>query len=118
MVTVIIGASRTNSTKAVTTPSTPSFHHIRALASCMRRVLCTRTKSDFKLRHYRRAPLLSSRKAACRRLRRRSMAEPLRIGIAGALGRMGQANAAALEGRLDATVNLGFDLPGTEGRPW
>ena len=46
------------------------------------------------------------------------MAEPLRIGIAGALGRMGRAIAAALEGRADAVVALGFDRPGTEGEPW
>jgi 4-hydroxy-tetrahydrodipicolinate reductase len=46
------------------------------------------------------------------------MAEPLRIGIAGALGRMGQAIAAALDGRPDVSVTLGFDRPGTEGQPW
>jgi 4-hydroxy-tetrahydrodipicolinate reductase len=46
------------------------------------------------------------------------MAEPLRIGIAGALGRMGGALATGLEGRPDATIALGFDLPGTEGQPW
>ncbi len=38
-----------------------------------------------------------------------------RIGIAGALGRMGRAVAAALEGRADAVVVLAFDQPGTEG---
>ncbi|HXQ16980.1 MAG TPA: 4-hydroxy-tetrahydrodipicolinate reductase [Caulobacteraceae bacterium] len=43
---------------------------------------------------------------------------PLRIGIAGALGRMGRAIAATLEGRPDAAVTLGFDAPGTEGQPW
>ena len=43
---------------------------------------------------------------------------PLRIGIAGALGRMGGAIAAALEGRADGAVTLGFDQPGTEGQPW
>jgi 4-hydroxy-tetrahydrodipicolinate reductase len=41
--------------------------------------------------------------------------KPLRIGIAGALGRMGRAVAAALEGRGDARVVLAFDKPGTEG---
>jgi 4-hydroxy-tetrahydrodipicolinate reductase len=46
------------------------------------------------------------------------MAEPLRIGIAGALGRMGGAIAAALDGRSDASLTLGFDRPGTEGQPW
>jgi 4-hydroxy-tetrahydrodipicolinate reductase len=46
------------------------------------------------------------------------MAGPLRIGIAGALGRMGRAIAATLDGRPDATVALGFDRPGTEGQPW
>jgi 4-hydroxy-tetrahydrodipicolinate reductase len=46
------------------------------------------------------------------------MAEPLRIGIAGALGRMGRAIATALEARADAVVALGFDRPGTEGEPW
>ena len=44
------------------------------------------------------------------------MTAPLRIGIAGALGRMGRAIAAALDGRPDATVTVGFDRPGT-GRP-
>jgi 4-hydroxy-tetrahydrodipicolinate reductase len=46
------------------------------------------------------------------------MAEPLRIGIAGALGRMGQAIAAVLDSRSDASVALGFDRPGTEGQAW
>ncbi len=46
------------------------------------------------------------------------MAGPLRIGIAGALGRMGLAIAAALDGRADATATVGFDRPGTEGQPW
>ncbi len=46
------------------------------------------------------------------------MAQPVRIGIAGALGRMGRAIAAALEGRPDAIIALGFDRPGTEGQPW
>jgi 4-hydroxy-tetrahydrodipicolinate reductase len=40
---------------------------------------------------------------------------PLKVGIAGALGRMGQALTAALEGRADAKVVLAFDRPGTEG---
>jgi 4-hydroxy-tetrahydrodipicolinate reductase len=31
---------------------------------------------------------------------------------------MGRAIAAALEGRADAVVALGFDRPGTEGEPW
>ena len=46
------------------------------------------------------------------------MPQPVRIGIAGALGRMGRAIAAGLEGRPDAVVALGFDRPGTEGQPW
>jgi len=41
---------------------------------------------------------------------------PLRIGIAGALGRMGRAVAATLEGRGDAAVVLAFDQPGTAGQ--
>jgi len=45
-----------------------------------------------------------------------SETRPLRIGIAGALGRMGRAVAAALEGRADANVVLAFDQPGTEGQ--
>jgi 4-hydroxy-tetrahydrodipicolinate reductase len=44
------------------------------------------------------------------------MSQPVRIGIAGALGRMGAALAGALEGRADASVVLGFDRPGTEGQ--
>jgi len=40
----------------------------------------------------------------------------LRIGLAGALGRMGQALAAALAGRSDAAVTVLFDRPGTEGQ--
>jgi len=43
---------------------------------------------------------------------------PIRIGIAGALGRMGRAIAAAVEGRVDAVVAAGFDAPGTQGQPW
>lgn len=46
------------------------------------------------------------------------MAQPVRIGIAGALGRMGRAIAAGLEGRADAIIALGFDLPAAEGQPW
>ena len=46
------------------------------------------------------------------------MAGPIRIGIAGALGRMGGAIARVLEDRPDASVVLGFDKPGTEGRAW
>ena len=44
-----------------------------------------------------------------------SDSKPLRVGIAGALGRMGRAVAAALEGRADAEVALAFDRPGSEG---
>jgi 4-hydroxy-tetrahydrodipicolinate reductase len=46
------------------------------------------------------------------------MAQPLRIGIAGALGRMGRAIGAALDGRADAAVTAVFDRPGTDGQPW
>jgi 4-hydroxy-tetrahydrodipicolinate reductase len=46
------------------------------------------------------------------------MAQPLRIGIAGALGRMGRAIGAALDGRADAVVGAVFDKPGTEGQAW
>jgi 4-hydroxy-tetrahydrodipicolinate reductase len=42
---------------------------------------------------------------------------PLKVGIAGALGRMGLAVASALEDRADAQVALAFDRPGTEGEP-
>jgi 4-hydroxy-tetrahydrodipicolinate reductase len=42
--------------------------------------------------------------------------QPLRIGIAGALGRMGRAVAAVLEGRDDAVVAAVFDRAGTEGQ--
>ncbi len=45
-----------------------------------------------------------------------SETKPLKIGIAGALGRMGRAVAAALEGRADAQIALAFDQPGTEGQ--
>ena len=41
---------------------------------------------------------------------------PLKVGLAGALGRMGRALAAALEGRADAEIVLAFDQPGTEGQ--
>lgn len=40
---------------------------------------------------------------------------PLKVGIAGALGRMGRAVAATLEDHADARVALAFDRPGTEG---
>jgi 4-hydroxy-tetrahydrodipicolinate reductase len=46
------------------------------------------------------------------------MSQPVRIGIAGALGRMGGVLAKALEGRADSVVALGFDKPGTEGQTW
>jgi 4-hydroxy-tetrahydrodipicolinate reductase len=46
------------------------------------------------------------------------MSQPVRIGIAGALGRMGGALAKALDGRADAAVTFGFDKPGTEGQAW
>ena len=42
-------------------------------------------------------------------------AAPLRIGIAGALGRMGRAVATVLEGRDDVQLTVVFDRPGTEG---
>ncbi len=45
-----------------------------------------------------------------------SETKPLRIGIAGALGQMGRAVAAALQGRADAELVLAFDQPGTEGQ--
>ncbi len=40
----------------------------------------------------------------------------LRIGIAGALGRMGRAVAATLDGRDDVRLTAAFDRPGTEGQ--
>src|SRR5579862_4924868 len=46
------------------------------------------------------------------------MAQPVRIGIAGALGRMGLAIGAALDGRADAVVSAVFDKPGSEGQAW
>jgi 4-hydroxy-tetrahydrodipicolinate reductase len=46
------------------------------------------------------------------------MAFPLKIGVAGALGRMGRAIGTALEGRPDAALTLAFDRPGTEGEAW
>ena len=45
-----------------------------------------------------------------------SQAAPLRIGIAGAQGRMGRAVAAVLEGRDDVRLAAAFDRPGTEGQ--
>jgi 4-hydroxy-tetrahydrodipicolinate reductase len=45
-----------------------------------------------------------------------SASTPVRIGLSGALGRMGRAIAGALEGRPDAKLALVFDRPGTEGR--
>jgi 4-hydroxy-tetrahydrodipicolinate reductase len=41
---------------------------------------------------------------------------PVRVGLAGALGRMGRAIAGAIDGRGDAKLVLAFDRPGTEGR--
>ena len=46
-----------------------------------------------------------------------SATAPVRIGLAGALGRMGRAIAGALEGRAGARLVLAFDRPGTEGKP-
>lgn len=43
------------------------------------------------------------------------MSAPIRIAIAGALGRMGQAISATLEGRDDAVVVARFDRPGATG---
>ena len=43
-------------------------------------------------------------------------AAPLRIGIAGALGRMGRAVAEATEGRAGLALAAAFDRPGTEGQ--
>jgi 4-hydroxy-tetrahydrodipicolinate reductase len=43
------------------------------------------------------------------------MPDPLRIGIGGALGRMGQALRAQIDGRDDLIVGAVFDRPGTEG---
>jgi 4-hydroxy-tetrahydrodipicolinate reductase len=40
----------------------------------------------------------------------------LKVGVAGALGRMGRSIAAAFEGRSDAEIALVFDRPGTEGQ--
>ncbi len=42
-------------------------------------------------------------------------APPVRIAVAGALGRMGKAVAATLEGRSDAAAVARFDRPGVEG---
>jgi 4-hydroxy-tetrahydrodipicolinate reductase len=44
--------------------------------------------------------------------------KPLRTAIAGALGRMGRAVAAALEGRDDLKLVAAFDRAGTEGQAW
>ena len=41
---------------------------------------------------------------------------PLKIGIAGALGRMGRAMAAVLEGRQDAVVTALVDRPDAQGQ--
>jgi 4-hydroxy-tetrahydrodipicolinate reductase len=46
------------------------------------------------------------------------MTAPVRIAIAGALGRMGRAIGGGLDGRSDAVVAAAFDRPGTEGQPW
>ena len=43
------------------------------------------------------------------------MSQPVKIAIAGANGRMGQAVVKALEGRADAVVGARFDRPGAEG---
>jgi 4-hydroxy-tetrahydrodipicolinate reductase len=44
-----------------------------------------------------------------------SRTKPLRVGIGGAMGRMGQAVAAVLADRPGAAVAAAFDRPGTEG---
>ncbi len=44
------------------------------------------------------------------------MAEQVRIGIAGALGRMGRAVAAAVEARDGVSIACLYDAPGTEGQ--
>lgn len=41
--------------------------------------------------------------------------QPLKIALAGAMGRMGRALAAAFAARTDAVVTAAFDRPGTEG---
>ncbi|RRN61896.1 4-hydroxy-tetrahydrodipicolinate reductase [Caulobacter sp. 602-1] len=43
------------------------------------------------------------------------MSQPVKIAIAGANGRMGQAVAKALEGRADAIVTARFERPGVDG---
>ena len=43
------------------------------------------------------------------------MSQPVKIAIAGANGRMGQAVAMALEGRADAAVTARFERPGVDG---
>src|SRR6202012_5243687 len=47
---------------------------------------------------------------------RMANSSPVRIGIAGALGRMGRAVAAAVEQRAGAEFTALFDAPGTEGQ--
>lgn len=44
-----------------------------------------------------------------------SRTKPLRVGVGGALGRMGRAVAAVLAGRAEVVVAAAFDRPGTEG---
>jgi 4-hydroxy-tetrahydrodipicolinate reductase len=44
------------------------------------------------------------------------MTTPVRIAVAGALGRMGQVVAAIVEARPDTTLAARFDRPGTEGQ--
>ncbi|UAL10477.1 4-hydroxy-tetrahydrodipicolinate reductase [Caulobacter segnis] len=43
------------------------------------------------------------------------MSQPVKIAVAGALGRMGQAVVQTLDGRTDAIVAARFDRPGVEG---
>ena len=43
------------------------------------------------------------------------MSQPVKIAVAGALGRMGQAVIQTLDGRNDAVVAARFDRPGAEG---
>lgn len=45
------------------------------------------------------------------------MSEPLRVGIAGALGRMGRTVAEAVAAREDVELAVLFDRPGTQGQP-
>ena len=44
------------------------------------------------------------------------VAGPIRVGIAGALGRMGHAVAAAVDARADAQICAVYDRPGSEGQ--